>query len=123
MKPIAVEGMTISHGAGSPAAGGTFSITTLPSTTVFLEGSAVYRGTVAFNWSGGTYLGNAATGSGTITVTATKVLVDGSLVLREDDTGEMSGSYTNPSPPPATIAFANAPVVVSNAGQTRGRAT
>ena len=119
MKLVAVEGLTISHSLGSIASGGSFTVTSIPSVTVFAEGSAVYRGMLNFSWAGGTYSGHAASGTGSIPITAEKVRADGSFVCREGDSGTMSGTYANPSPPPATLPFSGAEVYISNAGQTK----
>lgn len=128
LKFIGVDGLTIDHGIGSTCSGGTFTITSIPSLKVKAGGKGVYRGTLNFTWSGGNCSGpvpngipGSASGNGSINVTATKVKAEGQFVIRVDDTGTMSGSYTatNPAPPPPTIpgSFVNQPVKISNAGQ------
>jgi len=123
LKFVAVNGLTISHGAGSNCSGGTFTVSSTESSKCMAEGKGMYRGTLAFSWSGGNCSGpppgvpGSAAGSGTINVTATKNKADSQLVLRVDDTGTMSGTYTIPGP--SQSAFTNQPVKISDAGQTK----
>ena len=65
--------------------GGTFIITTTPSTKVKAEGSGVYKGPLAWTFSKGSSTGfqdGTVVGAGSIPPTATKVKADGSLVIR-----------------------------------------
>jgi len=129
---IGVSGLTIGHGAGSNVSGGTFTITSVPSIKVKADGKGVYKGTLVFTFTGGSCSGpppdsaSTAVGAGTIDITATKVKADGSFVIREGDTGSMSGTYvaTNPAPPPPTVpgVFTDQPVEITDAGQTKVRA-
>jgi hypothetical protein len=121
-KEIGVDGLTIGHGIGSTCSGGTFTITSVPSLKVKAGGKGVYKGTLSFTWSGGNHIGGVpatALGSGTINFSSSKVKADNQFVIRLDDTGTMSGTYTQPgSPPVPGILFSNQPVKISNAGQT-----
>lgn len=111
---IAVQGATMTP--NSPAAG-TITPTTSPSAKVKAGGSGVYRGVVSVTFSG-TYSGNAATGSGSITGSSSKTKADAQLVLREGDQGSITGTYTNPAPPPPTLPF-SATFDVDAAGQVK----
>lgn len=121
---VAVVGLTISHGSGSTITGGSFVITSSPSSKVKAGGAFVYRGTINFTFSGGsepTVTAGSVTGSGSISFTATKTKADGQFVIREGDTGTLTGTGTNPSPPPPTLPVSGS-VEISNAGQTKVKA-
>jgi hypothetical protein len=125
LKEIAVEGLTISHSTGSNLSGGSFTITSTPSIKVKAEGKGIYRGTLNFSFSGGTYAGgvsSSATGSGSINFTATKTKADGQFVLRKDDSGTVSGTYQVPPPPPGVTSPFTASVEISDANQTKVKA-
>ena len=118
---IAVEGLTIDHSSGSPVSGGTFTVTSSPSLKMNALGNGVYRGTLAFTFSGGTHSSgtpNSALGSGTISFTATKNKIDNLFVLRVGDTGSMTGTYVPPSTPPPTVPFTSN-VEITDAGQDK----
>lgn len=120
---FAVEGLTIDHSSGSPVSGGTFSVTSSPSTKVKAVGNGVYRGTLAFTFTGGTHssgTSSSALGSGTIAFTATKNKADGQFVLRVGDSGSMSGTYVPPTTPPPTVVFSSN-VEITDAGQDKVR--
>ena len=120
---IAVVGCTISHAAGSTITGGAFVITTPPSAKTS-AGQPAYRGPISFTFSGGsepTVVAGTVTGSGTINPTAVKVKADALAVVREGDTGTLTGTGTNPAPPPATLPVSG-PVEISAAGQVKAKA-
>lgn len=119
-KLLAVEGLTINHSAGSPVSGGSFSVTSIASTKMKAEGNGVYRGTLSFTFTGGTHssgTSGTAVASGTISFTATKNKIDGQFVLREGDTGSMTGTYVPPATPPPTVPFTS-DVEITAAGQS-----
>lgn len=122
LKLVAVKGLVISHDSGSNCSGGTFTVSSVESSTCKAEGKGMHRGTLAFSWSGGNYSGgipSTAAGSGTIAATTTKNKADSQFVLRADDTGTMSGTYTIPGSPPTPGSFSNQPVKISDAGQAK----
>jgi hypothetical protein len=121
-KAVMTTAGSIAHGVGSAISGGAFTITSTPSAKDFAGGAAVYRGTLAWTFAGGSAAGcvpGTVTGSGTISVTATKSKADGALVVRLDDTGTGDFVGTSASPPPPTIPFLSQPVKVSTAGQSK----
>lgn len=118
---IAVEGCTIAHDSGSGISGGSFTITSVASTKVKAEGKGVYKLEIAFTFAGGsesTVVAGSVTGGGTISATATKTKAEGQLVVREGDTGTLTGAGTNPAPPPPTLPVSG-DVIISVAGQTK----
>ena len=120
-KLLAVDGLTISHSSGSPVSGGSFTVTSLPSLKMNAESKGVYRGVLAFTFTGGTHSSGtpgSALGAGTINFTATKNKIDGQFVLRVDDAGSMTGTYIPPSVPPPTVPFSS-DVEISDAGQSK----
>lgn len=124
LKPIGVDGLTIDHVVGSPVSGGTFTITSTPSLKVKAEGKGVYSGTLNFTFAGGNGPGavdGTVTATGSINPTAVYVKADGSLVIREDDVGNMTGTGTNSNPPPPTVPIFGV-VEITNAGQTKVKA-
>jgi len=125
LEPIAVIGCVIEHGSGSVITGGTFVITSTPSTKVKPGGLGAYKGTtIAFTFSGGSGGGctdGTVTGSGTISASALKVKAENQLVIREGDIGTMNWTGTNPSPPPTNLT-GTSNVVISSAGQTKVKA-
>jgi hypothetical protein len=121
---VAVQGCTITHSSGSPISGGSFTITSSPSTKVKCEGSGVYKGTIAFTFSGGNGSGavpGSVAGAGTIVTTALKTKADAEEVVREGDTGTLTATGTKESPPPPTVPFVGG-VEISVAGQTTVKA-
>lgn len=126
LKNIANADLTISHGVGSIVTGGTFTVSSTPSTKVKANNKGVHKGGVAFDFAGGSAAGTnpgSVTGSGNISPTATKVKAEGELVNRVDDSASisMTGKTNNPSPPPPLIdvPLGAQPVVISNAGQNK----
>lgn len=118
---FAVQGMTLAHATGSQASGGSLTPTTPPSIKVKAESKGVYRGPVAFSFSGGNYVGGqpgTAVGTGTINGSATKNKADSLAVLLEGDSGTMTGTYVSASNPFPTLPFSS-DVEVSVAGQTK----
>ena len=123
MTDIGVVGMTISHAAGSPISGGTFTITSSPSTKCKATGKFIYRGTVSFNFTGGNASGivpGSISCTGTISPTATKVKADGSFCILEGDTGSMSGTGTSQSSGNPIVPVSGS-VEISDAGQNKAR--
>lgn len=101
-KLIAVEGLTIDHSFGSPVAGGTFTISTIPEIKVKCKGKGVYTFEINFIFAGGTHSAGttgSAVASGKIEATATEVKVNGKSVMRLGDIGTMSGTYGITIPP------------------------
>ena len=125
---VAVEGLTIDHSAGSLASGGTFSIISIASTKVKLQGNGVYKMQLQVSWTGGNYSGGV-TGTAltttpvVISATATKVKVEGGEVLRLGDSGTMTGTYTlaGLSPVPNT-PFSGAKIEITDSGQDKVKA-
>ena len=115
---------TIGHASGSTITGGTFVITSTPSTKNKAGAVGVYRGPLTFTFSGGSAPGvspGSVVGSGTINPTAIKSKADALEVIREGDTGTLTGTGTNPSPPPPTLPVSG-PVEVKTAGQDKAKA-
>jgi len=122
---ILVEGGSLDHGSGSPISGGSFVIESNPSDKNKLQGKGVYRDTLEYSFSGGSASGYVAGSIRTVVdqeiePTAIYTKADGKEVIREGDTGTMNAIGDNPSPPPATLPIAG-PVIVSDAGQDKGR--
>lgn len=117
---VMTTGGALAHGAGSTITGGVFVVTSAPSATVKAEGLFVYRGPLTYTFKGGSAPGCdagtvATTAPQTITPTASKVKVDGALVVRIGDTGTMVATGTSSgSPVPVS-----GPVRVNDAGQTK----
>jgi hypothetical protein len=121
---IAVQGCTIAHSSGSSISGGAFVITSTPSVKVKGEAKGVYKTPLSFTFSGGNASGavpGSVAGGGTIAATAIKTKADGLLVIREGDTGTLTATGTNASPPPPTIPFVGG-VEISVANQTTSKA-
>lgn len=127
LKEIAVDGLTISHADGSPISGGTFTITSSPSTRFKCDGSGVYAGTLTFTFTGGSAEGFvdktvATTVPQAIAATATRVKTGGLAVLRLGDSGTMACMGTPTVTPPASAPVAGS-VEITDAGQTRVKAS
>jgi len=121
---IAVEGCTIAHDSGSGISGGTFTITSVASTRVKGQGFGVYTVTIDFTFAGGneaTVTPGTVVGSGSVSSTAIKTKAEGLIVMREGDTGTLSGTGTNPAAPPPTLPVSG-PVIIAAAGQSKARA-
>lgn len=125
MEFVAVEGLTIDHKSGSLCSGGSFVITNVASTKDKVNGNGVYKTSIVFTFSGGTYSGGvsgSATGAGTILATATKVKVENGYVMRLNDEGTLTGTYTlNGSPPVPGTPFSST-VLISDANQDKVKA-
>lgn len=95
MIEVGVDGLTIDHSPGSPISGGSFTVTSVPSTKLIAEGKGAYRGPLTFTFSGGNMSGmvpGSVTGGGTINPTATKMSDGGLFVIREGDAGTLIGT-------------------------------
>jgi len=120
---IAVEGLTIDHSAGSPVSGGVFTITSVASSVVAVEGKGIYTVEINFTFAGGTHTGGtsgSATGAGSVTATAAKVKSEGGEVMRVGDMGDMDGTYVIPPNTPGS--FTGAPVEITDANQDKVKA-
>jgi len=123
---IAVAGCTIDHDTGSTISGGTFSITSTTIAECKAEGQEFYTIEIAFTFSGGSdstvgVVAGSVVGAGTIAATAQKVKAKNGFVMREGDTGTLTGTGTNPAAPPPTLAVSG-PVIITAAGQSKVRA-
>lgn len=119
---IAVEGLTIDHSSGSPISGGAFTITSIASSKVKVEGNGVYKTSITFTFANGTHTsGSSATGAGSISATSTKVKVEGGYVLRLGDSGTMTGTYVPSTPPPPTLPFTSS-VEITDTNQDKVKA-
>ena len=124
LENVANTDCVISHDVGSTITGGTFTITSVASTKVKALGKGVYFQQIDFTFAGGSAPGvtpGTVTGSGTIVATAIKVKSLTQAVVRENDTGTLSGTGTNPAPPPPTLPVTG-PVIISSGGQTKVKA-
>lgn len=120
---VAVQGLTLSP--EGIVSGGVLTITSLPSVKVSAEGSFVYSGSLEFTLTGANATGYdpgtvMTVGTAVILPTATKSKVDGSLVMRENDsnptvamTGTISGTPT-PFVEPWKITAAGQTKVLAN---------
>ena len=121
---IAVSGCVIGHIRGSTITGGTFTITSIASTKVKAQALGVYTLKIDFTFSGGSAPGavsGSVSGAGVINATATKAKAEGQFVMRQGDSGTLTGAGTNASPPPPTIAVSG-PVEIKTAGQAKVKA-
>ena len=110
----------VDHDVGSTISGGNFTITSVPSANVKVNDKGVYSGPLTGTFSNGNatgFVSGSVSGSFTINPTATAVKVDNLEVVREDDTGTLSGTGTidPPASPPTGPVVGQ--VVVSSAGQ------
>ena len=119
LKAIMNQAGAVDHDTGSPISGGTFVITSPPSTNVKADGVGVYRGPLSGTFSGGNasgFVSGSVAGSWTINPTASNVKADELPVIRVDDTGTLTATGTIP-PPTGGTGPISGPVVVSDAGQ------
>jgi hypothetical protein len=121
---VAVQGCTLAHGSGSLISGGVFTITSVPSIKVLAESKGVYKTPLTYTFTGGNAAGFvpgsiATLVPQTILATATKVLADGTLVMRAGDIGTMTAQGTTTPNPPGTPGAIAGAVEISVAGQTK----
>jgi hypothetical protein len=101
----------VQHAAGSPVSGGSYTITSPPSTKVKADGNFIYRGPLNVTFSGGNLSGmvpGSVNGAGAIVPTSTKNLIDGQPPIRDGDTGTLTGTAQPtgaPPPPPVPVSF------------------
>lgn len=115
---IAVEGMQLEF--LNPSEAGTFTMITPASVKVKASSKGVYKNNATVqvtNYTNGATINNG-TGVGNFIATSTKVKADGALVLRKGDLASITGTYPNPSPPPATLPFSTT-VRIKDAGQNK----
>lgn len=122
LKPVANEGLTISHKSGSSISGGAFSITSVPDPKISAEGAGVFFSELQFTFSGGSAMGFVAESvktadPATIPTTAAKVKNQSGFVMREGDFVAMACVGTIP-PPTGGTGPVSGPVEISDAGQT-----
>lgn len=118
-EPIMNQDGTVDHDTGSIISGGTFAITSVPSTNVKTAGKGVHRGTLAGTLSGANatgFVNGTVAGNWSITGTGANTKVDGQPTVRERDVGTFNGTGTIPPPTGGTGPVAG-PVVVDSAGQ------
>lgn len=123
LENIAVSGCTVAHAAGSTGSGGVFVVTSSPSIKVIAT-AGVYKTPLSVTFSGGTFPGlvpGTVIGTGTISAIATKTKADGLPVMREGDTGTMTGTGTLP-PPAVGTGPATGPIEIASAGQAKVKA-
>ena len=109
----------VDHNTGSVVSGGTFTITSTPSTNVSAGGGGVFRGPLNGTFSEGNasgFVSGSVAGAWVIQPTAANVKADGQLVIRDGDTGTLTATGTLP-PPTGGTAPVTGSVVVSDAGQ------
>jgi hypothetical protein len=110
----------VDHDAGSLVSGGAFVVTSVPSTKVKASAKGVYMGPLTGTFSGGNATGfvpGSVAGAWTINPTAVNVKAESLPVVREGDSGTLSGVGTidPPGVPPTGPVVGS--VVVSDAGQ------
>jgi len=122
LKEIMNTDGSLAHDTGSPVSGGSFTITSSPSTKNKAKTKFMYRGVLNFTFSGGNISGYdpntiVSASPGSINPTATKKKPDGQFVLRKDDIGTMmvTGTISGvPTPFPSPV-----PVKISISGQDK----
>lgn len=124
IKNIAVDGLTLSHSSGSPISGGSFSISSSPSTVTKEEGDGIFTSPLLYTFSGGNASGFVPGSVGTlvpqsIISTAQKTKDYAILVIREEDTGTMvcQGTLTGGGVGPVSGG-----IEISDAGQDKVKA-
>ena len=119
LKPIAVVGLTLAHGAGSVITGGVFTVISVPSVTVAAGGRKTYENEVKFMFSGGSAPGFK---TGTIATETPQTIPTSAIKCRpctlEGDFVLMAavGAVGN------STAAISGKVEISNAGQSVARA-
>lgn len=120
LEAIMNEDGVIDHNTGSVISGGSFTVTSVPSSNVKAEGKGVFRGPLSGTFTGGNatgFISGSVAGNFTINPTATAVKADGLPVVREGDTGTLTAAGTiDPPATPPTGPVAGE-VVVASAGQ------
>ena len=126
-KEVAVDGCVLSHKAGSPISGGSFSITSTPSDKELENGKGAYEKELKFTFSGGSATGFApnsvaTTAPQTINPTADSKM-GGEKVMRKGDSVLMNcvGTIAPPATPPTGPIAGD--VEISDAGQTNLKTT
>jgi len=116
---------TLGHKTGSAVSGGSFTITSTPSSTTEISGKGVYVSPLEFTFTGGNATGfvNGSVQTAVpqkITSGATNVQVDGADTMNEGDfaTVAMIGTISPPATPP-TGPVTPAIVEVATAGQDK----
>jgi len=123
LKPIMNTAGRLGHSVGSTITGGIFVPVSAPSATVLAGGSQVYRGPLAFNFTGGSGPGFVpgsvlSIPGNTIPPTATSVLVDGLSPMRAGDKLD-SMFCTGTLASGGGIGTIEGPVGVVDAGQSK----
>ena len=109
MKYFFTENGNIQHSTGSPVSGGTFTITTSPSSKLKVSTWGVYAGPLAITFSGGNMPGmvpGSVSGTGTIFPTSLKNRTGGLFVVLVGDSGSLIGvaqPVGSPPPPPVPV--------------------
>jgi len=118
-KELAVEGMTFKF--VNPAHSGNVVINDPPSSKNKCIGNGIYKDNLSINITNGSdgSITNG-TGAGNIAATGSKVKIDNNiLVLRKgDQSGNITITGTNPSPPPPTLQYTTQ-VEIDDPGQTK----
>lgn len=118
-KKIMVSGGAVGFDTGATISGGTFTITSVPSLKMIIDGKGVYAGSLAWSFMGGNGPGAApgtVMGSGSINSTAASVKVDGDKVILESDS--VTATFNGTAPNGAPISFPGVSVKVTDAGQS-----
>lgn len=94
MTAIFTQGGHIEHDIGSLVSGGSFSITSSPSSKVKVVSNFIFTSPLSVSFSGGNMSGmvpGSVNGVGTISATASKTK-QGTFVMRNNDTGTLVGT-------------------------------
>lgn len=121
MSFLAVDGLTLSHAAGSLISGGFFSVTSSPSSVTKEDGNGIFTSPLVYTFSGGNASGFVPGSVATlvpqsIIATAQKTKDYDILVIRQDDSGTMicQGTLTGGGVGPVSGG-----VEISDAGQSK----
>lgn len=120
---LAVDGCALEHDTGSLISGGSFTITSVPSTVTKEDNKGVYTTPMTYTFSGGSAAGFVAntvmtTAPAVIAATAIKTKDNFLPVMRKGDSGVMTCIGTLPPPTGGTAPVAG-PVKIGDAGQTK----
>lgn len=123
LKEIAVQGCILNHKSGSLISGGTFLITSTPSTKSKCISKGIFKTPIQYTFSGGSAAGCdpgtvTTLSPQTITASALKCKADGTLVMRKLDFGTMTAQGTLSGSPVAVSGL----VEISDAGQDKVKA-